>query len=100
MTVGQFWLRRKEVTLEAYCDKITNIDFSSYDPVEIPNLSGSLTGELTLELWAYVYVYNPNNVVFSSIDIIWDKHVRVNLYNKSNSLNLMCFSMGRHIKFG
>lgn len=93
MTVGQFWLRRKEVTLDAYCDKITNIDFSSYDPIEISNLKGSLTGELTLEVWAYVYVYNPNNVVFSSIDIIWDMHNRINLYNKSNSLNVSCYSM-------
>jgi len=94
MTVGQFWLRRKTGTLEAYCDKITNIDFASYNPVEIPNLKGSITDELTLELWSYVYVYNPNNVVFSSVDIYWDLHTRINIYNTSNSLNVKCFSMG------
>lgn len=94
MTVGQFWLRRETGTLEAYCDRITNIDFSSYQPIEIPNLKGTITEELTIEFWGYVYVYNPNNVVFSSIDVIWDKHTRVRLFNQSNSLLVRCYSMG------
>lgn len=94
LTVGQFWLRRKDPSLQAYCDKITNIDFSSYDPVTIPDLKGSTTEELTLEFWVYVYIYKADNVVFSSLDVYWNQHTRVKVYNNSNSLYMKCYSMG------
>lgn len=93
LTVGLYWLRRDTVTKQAYCDPITNVDFSSFKPVTIPNIKPSITQESTIEFWAYIYSYNTNNIQFSQIDVEWHYHNKVSLINNSNSLNVKCYSL-------
>ena len=90
---GQFWLRNHIVDKHAYCDKVTNVDFSTFDAVQIDNLLPTKTEEYTLELWVYVYSYSSANIQFDKIDISWNLHSRITLFNKSNSLNIDCYSL-------
>ena len=88
---GDFWLTKTGTDI--LCDKITNTDLVAYKPITIDALKASTSQEYTLEMWVYVYAYNGNSIVFTDYDIIWDKHSRITLYNKSNSLIVKCYSV-------
>jgi len=54
----------------------------------------STTQEWTMEFWVYAYIYNLNNIVFTSYDLYWDLHTRVTLYNNINAFTIKCYSLG------
>lgn len=84
LSTGQFWLSKDATTSITYCNPVTNIDFSSYSTFTIPNVKKSLTMEYTLEFWIYIYAYNANSIQFSTFDIWWSLHNRVNIANVNN----------------
>ena len=91
MTVGAFWLR-KNVSLQTYCQPITNTDFSSYNTISVSNVLPSATQEWTMEFWVYIYSYNTSSNNFQQMDIQWDLHTKISLINNNNSLVGKCYS--------
>ncbi len=108
LSSGNFWLRRGPDTvnsgsLRTYCQgknsylkklEILNIDYSTYNTVTLGTIKKSTTQEWTMEFWAYAYIYNQNNIVFTTFEMYWDLHSRVSLYNNINAFTVKCYSLG------
>ena len=92
MTDTVYWLRKNKATLKTYCEHPPFIDYSLLDPVDII-VPSSNTNESSLEFWFYIYSYNTTNINFKEINIIWDKHNRVQIINDKNSLSAKCYAL-------
>jgi hypothetical protein len=93
LSSGMYWLNKDPISSLTYCNLITNIDFSSYQSITINGIKKSSTMENTIEFWIYVYAYNSAKILFSSFDVAWNYHNRVNISNINNSLVANCFSL-------
>ena len=78
--------------MKTYCEHPPFIDYSLLDPVDII-VPSSNTNESSLEFWFYIYSYNTTNINFKEINIIWDKHNRVQIINDKNSLSAKCYAL-------
>ena len=87
-----YWLRKNKATSKTYCEHPPFIDYSLFDSVNI-TVPSSSTNESTLEFWFYIYSYNTTNINFKEINIIWDKHNRVQIINEKNSLSAKCYAL-------
>ena len=96
-----YWLRKNKATSKTYCDHPPFIDYSLLSDVNI-KVPSSATNESTIEFWFFIYSYNTTNVNFKEINIVWDKHNRVQIMNEKNSLSAKCFALwdsSNEIKF-
>ena len=91
LSSGQFWLNIDSSSKTTYCNPVTNIDFTTYSQLTIPNVKKSLTMEYTLEFWVYIYYYK-DNTQFNSFSVIWSLHNQVILNNSNGSIIAKCFS--------
>ena len=91
MTDTVYWLRKNKAS-KTYCEHPPYIDYSLFDNVSI-TVPSSSTNESSLEFWFYIYSYNTTNVNFKEINIIWDKHNRIQLINERNSLSARCYAL-------
>ena len=92
MTETVYWLRRNKATSKTYCEHPPYIDYSILKDIDI-RVPSSSTNESTIEFWFYIYSYNTTNINFKEINIIWDKHNRVQIINERNSLSAKCFAL-------
>ena len=69
----------------------TNLDFLSYDEITISPISKTITGEYTIELWVYLSPYITSPITFTSYDIHWNLHNRIQIKNSSNLLLINCY---------
>ena len=92
MTDTVYWLRKDKATLKTYCEHPPYIDYSLFDDISI-TVPSSNTNESTLEFWFYIYSYNTTTINFKEINIIWDKHNRVQIINEKNSLSARCYAI-------
>ena len=98
MTDGIFWLRRN-LTMQTFCEKIPNLDFSNIKPYTFIDAPISNTKEYTIEFWFFVYSYNLVTMNFKTMWIEWNYHNRLKLYNEQNSLKVDCQPIWRSHDF-
>ena len=92
MTETVYWLRKNKATSKTYCDHPEYIDYSLLSDVEL-KVPSSSTNESTIEFWFFIYSYNTTNVNFKEINLVWDKHNRVQIINEKNSLSARCYAL-------
>ncbi len=92
MTETVYWLRKNKATSKTYCEHPPFIDYSILSDVSI-KVPSSSTNESTIEFWFYIYSYNTTTVNFKEINIVWDKHNRVQIINEKNSLSAKCYAL-------
>jgi hypothetical protein len=86
----KYWVATQSLTSNYSCQAINSINFAFYNSITIPNISTTVNDEMTIEFWLYIYSFVPGK--FSSIDISWDKHNRVQIISSaSNTINVNCY---------
>lgn len=84
-----FWIETQSPPVSYNCYRVNSINWSFYDPIEINNLSVTDNDEMSIDFWVYIYTYTGFN--FDYLDISWDKHVRVRIFNDGGTYKAMCF---------
>ena len=92
MTETVYWLRKNKATSKTYCEHPPYIDYSLLEDFEL-EVPPSSTNESTIEFWFFIYSYNTTNVNFKEINLVWDKHNRVQIINEKNSLSARCYAL-------
>jgi hypothetical protein len=92
MTETVYWLRKNKATSKTYCEHPPYIDYSLLEDFEL-EVPPSSTNESTIEFWFFIYSYNTTNVNFKEINLVWDKHNRVQIINQKNSLSARCYAL-------
>jgi hypothetical protein len=66
---------------------LDSLNVAYYQPIEIQNIKTASNGQYMAELWVYVYEYA--NGTFPGLNIIWDKHIKIEIaYDVNNNTNL------------
>jgi len=68
---------------------VRSINFSFFDKIDLSSIKYSTNDEMTMEFWFYVYSYSP--AIFTSLDVSWHHHVRIQLINVSGVLKSRCY---------
>ena len=92
MTETVYWLRKNKATLKTYCDHPPYIDYSLLNDINI-TVPSSSTNESTIEFWFFIYSYNTTTVNFKEINLIWNRHNKVQIINEKNSLSAKCYAL-------
>ena len=90
------WITTQNPVTSYYCSGkiflilgLTSLNLSFYSPITISPIQVAKNSEYTVEFWAYIYSYTGGQ--FLSLDIIWDKHVRLSLVNIAGQISTRCF---------
>ena len=93
LSYGLYWLRRTTGKLETYCERVPYIDFSMLDDIEFHHVPNSDKSESTVEFWIFIYSYNTEDKKFTKIEIEWNLHNKVEIYNENNTLFAKCYAI-------
>lgn len=81
------------------CENLLQFEFSQFSKIMIPNISVSQNNQYSIEFMFYLYTYNYDGsnkdyiIPFSSIEIIWDLHLKITIENVNNTLYYTCFPL-------
>ena len=89
---GLYWIATQEPIVSYYSQRVDSINFAFYEPIVVNGINMVQNDEASLEFWVNIYQYKDDG--FDSIDIIWDKHVRVKIEaikGTQGQANIICY---------
>lgn len=83
-------LRIDPTTKKTKCELLPYTEFSKLEEFSASGLGVGKDGEYSIELWYYMYTYTNTTSPFENEEIIWDNHLKLNLFAKNDIMNIGC----------
>ena len=82
---GLYWIKADDDLKEFKCEEVNNINLAFFEQITLESKKVSPNKEMMISFWFNIYQYKYDS--FDSLDIIWDRHLKVSIKGKQTNQN-------------
>ena len=82
---GLYWIKADDDLKEFKCEEVNNINLAFFEQITLESKKVSPNKEMMISFWFNIYQYKYGS--FDSLDIIWDRHLKVSIKGKQTNQN-------------